>query len=219
MNILEAYNNTSIVVDTSGKQPTVLNQSCCESLGYYWTNTTITVTEGGVTTTLDDLHTQQVLNSLNYTNDSFCSICPTRLNITDDLTVTNLKGETLNQKCCENYGYNFVDGLCKKCNPNNIIVTPDTKEILNNDGSLVGEACCEAYGGYWDGGNMAGTKNISCWYCPQTYTLIDEVVNGVGYTIIRDTSGNDLSQTCCNYYSDKTGISTGWDVNVGCYRI
>jgi hypothetical protein len=219
LSIRESYNNTTIVVDVSGKIPVVLNQSCCESFGYTWSSTNITVTEtDGTVTTFNDLATQQTLQELGH-KGNFCSICPTELFITKDQLVTDVSGESLNQKCCEIYGYNYVEGVgCKKCNPANIIVTADNKEILNTDGSVVSESCCEAYNGYWDTGNLAGTKTFSCWYCPQTFILADEVINGVGYLTIKDGSGNKLSNICCTYYGDKTGQNVSWNDTVGCYR-
>jgi hypothetical protein len=218
LSIQESYNNTNIVIDVSDKAPKVLDQNCCLNNGYYWGNLITVNNSDGSQTVLQDVATQQALFELGAKQGSnYCSFCPLDLFIGKDGSITDKDGNELNQKCCETYGYSYTEGVgCKSC-PTNGMTNADTKEITDINGNPLSEVCCDAIGEYYGPGLMAGLKRDGCFACPQTYILNNELINGIAYTTVTDTSGKKLENHCCTYYGDRTGEKVAYSDTVGCY--
>lgn len=221
--VQESYNNTSIVVTTVGKTPSVLDQSCCQSLGYYYGGSkglSITALDGTVTTIPFSQQTIDTLLTLGSVTQ-FCSICPFEIKATTingkDI-FTDLNDNPIDQKCCELYGYTYLDGYgCLVCKTDNIVVSSGTYEVTYNIGGVtepLTQSCCESLGYYYD---VSSKVKIGCFLCPQNYTLTNTTIGGSSYTIVTDTSGRQLTNTCCTDYANKTNNTTAWNTTVGCY--
>lgn len=209
---------------------TMLDESCCISLGYYFATARYTYTDiNGLSTT------SKVSPGFGNFIDSTtlgCYICPLTVSetlLTDGtIGIVDENGESLSEKCCEDYGYTWSkpisDGLdgstskpfCKKCAITSIKINPFTGLVTNGDGTNLGMSCCEEAGYYY---NTSGDIN-TCTVCP-TLTDGNYILNNSGTNIITITDGNGqpLSKNCCNYYTKEglNGIDTLWDSINGCH--
>jgi len=212
---------------------TILDESCCTSLGYYYggLTTILTNVSGGTEYISPSMSTIEVLQA-NQT-ESGCFLCPREIKeiLLADYTIgiSDLSGNTLSDGCCTSLGYTYVlkdimDPLsvsfCKKCNNTDIIVDSTSNMVTTIDGSIFVESCCEALGYhfyYGDFDNIAG-----CYICPPlvagNYLFNNTTINGSTYTIITDANGVGLTNNCCLYYRAASGNQTvTYDFNIGCY--
>ena len=145
-------------------------------------------------------------------------------------------GNLLSQDCCDKLNYGYTDGnilitvngvnsiiedtvalsyintlgvdsrgdYCTAC-PKTLSVGIDNI-VLKNDknNTVLTSKCCTDYGFYYD------NTNSRCLMCPN----ITETINNLftdGYTnIVTDSKNKNISEYCCNYFSDNSGNKEYW---------
>ena len=225
---------------------TILEESCCTSLGYYYGGLTtfLTNVSGGTEYISPNFSTVEVLQA-NQT-ESGCFLCPREIKeilLADNtIGIADSSGNTLSDYCCTSLGYTYVQkdifdplsvSFCKKCSTTAIIVDSTGNIVTDTDGSILGESCCEALGYYFYSGDIWTTDN--CYICPpvgnpafwpisgtysNNYLLNNINVNGTTYTVITDSNGAALNQKCCLYFGSQPGTPTvTYDLTIGCYQL
>jgi len=220
---------------------TILSQSCCLSLGYYFGSPTISlITASG---TYEQLRaTYNTIQTLG--NEKLgCFPCPREIKETvlDDNTIniTDLSGNTLSNACCTSLGFEYIQTqgstpFCRRCT--DPLIDNISNTITNLDGSLYNKDCCENIDGFYASEpllNVFGEEvsGVGCYICPPyipptfhpiaspgNYLLDIQTIGGIEYTIITDTNGVPISENCCIYYKSVSGNQNAlWQIGVGCY--
>jgi hypothetical protein len=214
---------------------TLLDQECCNTLGYYYGSSPVSITDvNGVVSFKPPSEATRLLLVNNGNPRTACFKCPREIKETllvDPSVVltyiTGIDGNDTGESCCTDYGYSYdtitsnvkTTILCIKFAGTNIVVNPDTNTVTTPDGSTLEKSCCEAVGYFYNSENDFAE---GCYICPPfvegNYELIVEVVNGVSTTIVIDGNGNKLTDSCCMYYRSQSGNSNVlYDKEKGCY--
>ena len=214
---------------------TLLDQECCNTLGYYYGGRSISVTDlDGLVYFVPPSEANNLLLVNNGNPRTACFKCPREIKenlLTDPGLVinyiTDLNGDTISEECCTNYGYNYKNvihegqstNLCLKCGGSGIVVNPETNTVNDSLGNSLDRSCCDAAGYYYYSGD--NTQN-GCYICPPfvdgSYLFIKSNLNGSVYTTVTNNQGQALSKNCCLYYRQQSGNSNVvWDANIGCF--
>lgn len=201
----------------------VLSQSCCESLGYYYGQTSRPIynLDGSITSSLVDQQSVNLLNDLYPQNPRFgCFVCPTEYketllsgnNDTTIITITDLDNHNISESCCTSLGYEYTtlsefsdEPICLKCTTTPII-NENANTVNDLNGGSLNEECCTQNGYYYYDGT---DTDPGCYICPPfvdgSYSVVVTTINGNNYTLITDSNGETLSPNCCTYYQEQTG--------------
>ena len=208
---------------------TILEESCCISLGYYFATAGFTYTDINGFTTFSKVGPgfEGFIDNTTFG----CYICPLTVSETllgdGTIGIVDENGEALSEKCCHEYRYTWVNPtsdelggsvskpFCRKCAITSIKI--DLQGLVTNgDGTNLSRSCCEEAGYYYNNSGEIDT----CTECPAltdgNYLLNSDGINTITIT---DGNGQPLSQNCCEYYTKEgwtTGIDTVWDINGGC---
>jgi hypothetical protein len=201
-------------------------QPCCTTLGYTWTDGSISmVGEPNFNDTLG----LSYANSLNEKN--YCTACPTQLVTVNDcdnfgvctlIIKDNLTNTNLSQQCCTDYGFTYevTTGRCLKCPTTVNYEATHPYTITQLDGSSLSQTCCEninagasfTFPGWY--GNAFGDGN-KCYQCPgiNIFDDLGVMTPNTNYTVMSGEvlyGGSSLSQTCCDNYNVSVG-GVAWD--------
>lgn len=225
-----SVNNNHVVVDSNGG---LISQTCCPTLGYEWTNGSLTVIDSVTNQVRTDITIQDTVglsfaNSLGTNN--FCTACPTQITIVNDCTgggcVSVVKKYNsssaptqLTQQCCTDYGFSWdsTNSRCLYC-PSVVNYGTPLNDYLITDlgGNDLSQQCCEAIGGWYGNAFNEGDK---CYTCAGVM-IFDSNGNGVAnpdyqitgsvYPLEVKYKGNSLTQQCCTQYNAQFGLAV-WD--------
>lgn len=171
----------------------MLDENCCNSLGYYYGNKIVSI--NNLDNTVDYISFSPagntfLINDPNSANGrSGCFNCPrtikevsaTTSNQTTVLYLKDLDDNYLSQDCCEQYGYNYtfypngltidedgkvttISSLCLRCQP---LLLAGNNVVLNIDQTTPSEYCCESEGYFYQPFNdPTNNLTVGCYQCP-----------------------------------------------------
>ena len=187
-----------------------ISQICCTQLGkQYNTNGSILVYRNG--------------NFFGSKNDyvalskykSYCTDCPTSINIVGDYVYNNVDNVGLNEKCCVDYDFTYdnTNSKCVEC-PSTTLNSPQpdgSTIITTTSGNQLPKTCCIKLNKWFN-----DTLN-KCYLCPPSDDNGYTFNTGSVYTEIT-YQGTSLTQECCDYYKKSMsnyGSNINWDANLG----
>ncbi len=211
----------------------MLDDNCCNSLGYYFGNKNVSIFKLDTTIQnipISPLGNAFLVNEPNSLNGRFgCFDCPRTIKessgTTNDGTIiyfTDINDNELSQNCCDRYGGNYefyqngitinsgskqttFGSLCRSCK--NMSPTGNNV-VLNTDQTIPTKDCCEINGYFYQETNdPINNISVGCYQCPpvngDNYVTETVIIDGIQYLTYTDSNGNSLSNDCCMYYKQE----------------
>lgn len=218
-----SINESHVLIDNGGN---LLSEACCNTLGYTWTDGTITVTNQP---SIQDSIGVSFANGLG--SSSYCTACPTILTYVEECdalgscfqVVKDNSNANLSEKCCTDYGFSWdvENGRCLLCQPVVNYINEYPYLITNLDDTDLTQACCESNNGWFGYAQIvtqSGPGTAKCYQCPPLYyynSANDSTpIQNTNYTIFEGEivyNGESLIQVCCDNYNQFVGTAS-WDV-------